>query len=86
MKLSDFRLWVYSCRINNSMIYPLREDGEETGLYQTKTKYEEKHNFYYTTPVYHVWVKGKSIVSTLNYHEACGVYENRLKELGNNQA
>lgn len=82
MNLNDFELWAYSCGIGNTKLYTIKEDGEGTGVYQTKSKYEEKHNFYYTTPVYHVWVKGKPIVSTLNYREACGVYENRLKELG----
>lgn len=53
MMITQFELWVSGCKINNSILHCLRDNGE-TGLYQTKTQYLQNNNYYYTSPVYHV--------------------------------
>lgn len=71
--ITIFDLWVSGCKTNNSILHRLEGSGD-TGLYETKTPYLQKNNYYYTSPVYHVWIKGKCLISTQNIHEAYELY------------
>lgn len=83
MKKSNFELWIRDCEINNTELWQLEGDGD-TALYKTTKQYKYKYNFYYETPVFHVWIKGKCVTSTTNYQEAYSIYKNRIEELKNN--
>ena len=82
---TQFELWLNGCKMNNSIIHCLEGSGD-TALYQTKEQYLYKYNYYYTTPIYHVWIKGEWIVAMPNYLEAYTIYDNRIKELSNQEA
>ena len=74
--MTNFALWVKGCEINKIELYCLEGDGD-TGLYETKSKYLYKHNYYYNSPVFHVWIKGKCEFSGLDYLTAQRLYAKR---------
>ena len=45
----------------------------------TKRMYVARNNYYYDTPVYHVWKDGKQIITTTSQDEAYYVWENNVK-------
>lgn len=72
-----FDLWVDSCANDEDCrLWCLKGKGS-TGLYQTKTRYLYKHNWYYNIPVYHVWINGKRILATTDYSAANRLWNNR---------
>ena len=76
--MTNFDLWVRGCEINDTQIYPLEPSPKPcTGLYQTKRQYECEHNYYWTTPMYHVWIDDEHTV-VKDYVEAIRIYEKRL--------
>lgn len=65
----------------NILLYGLESKNEITGLYKTIEKYGNGVPcYYYTSPVYHVWVNDKWILSTQNYAEAFKCYTDRLEK------
>lgn len=76
--MSIFDLWVKGCEINKTLLYRL-EGNKDTALYKTISQHLVKHNFYYDTPVYHVWVKGKRLIATTSYLEAYHKWESATK-------
>lgn len=78
--MTIFDYWVKGCELNNTDLWCLEGEGD-TALYKTQNRYEANHNTMGTTPVFHVWIKGKCKCSTTNYEEAYEVYQNRIKEL-----
>lgn len=60
---TQFELWLNGCKMNKSIIYRLEGNGD-TALYKTNEQYLYNNNYYYTTPIYHVWIKGEWIVAT----------------------
>ena len=79
---SIFELWVSSFAGTDTQLFKLQgADIPETGLYQTRSVFEAKHNFYSDTPIYHVWVGGKWIRATTNYQEAVKSFETEVKKI-----
>lgn len=88
---SVFRLWANSfkdksCKpsgVDEKMLFELRRDGDETGLYEVKESYTDKteHRVYYTTPVYLVWINGVNVLSTTDYRCAVKRYESEVKSV-----
>lgn len=88
---SVFRLWANSfkdksCKPSNvdeKMLFELKRDGDETGLYEVKERFTDKteHRVYYTTPVYLVWIDGVNVLSTTNYLYAVKLYESEVKSI-----
>ena len=75
--MTDFDLWVNSCANDDSCQLWCLEGSGKTGMYQTKKRYLFSHNYFYTTPVYHVWIDGKCVVSITDYTTAYRVWDNR---------
>lgn len=75
MAESNFELWVKGCEINHTEIYCLDGSGDH-GVYQTRSRYMMNHVYYYNSPVFHVWINGKWLASTTNYHSAMGAWNN----------
>ncbi len=76
---SIFELWANSCADNGTELWELESGDGETGLYLTKSKYLVNHDYFYDTPVYHVWENGKSLISTTNIGSAYTVW-NKIKK------
>lgn len=72
-----FELWVSGCKRNNTEIFRIEGKGD-TGIYLTKTKFLQNHNYYYSTPIYHVWIKGKWLLCTQNIRTAYELYNKEL--------
>lgn len=79
--LTAYECWIGLCDEFNTLLYPLETVGgmKETGLFQTKKEYTANHCTYYESPVYHVWIKGERIASTMNYIEAYNIWRDRLQ-------
>lgn len=73
-KENNKELWLKGCNMNGTEIW-LLESANDTVLYETKNQYISKGNYYYDTPVYHVWQSDKWIVATENYVEAYNIWE-----------
>ena len=78
--LSIFECWVKGNELNKTDLWCLEGKGD-TALYKTQTKHEVNNNYYGDTPVFHVWIKGKSELSTTDYQAAVALYQRRVKEL-----
>lgn len=83
-KETQFELWLKGCEINNTLLYCLDGKGD-TGFYKTISTYEYNHNYYFDTPVYHVWIKGKFITACANFYSALATWNNRCEELTDEQ-
>lgn len=61
----------------------LEKKNDSTGLYQTQQRYGDGIPcYYFTNPVYHVWINDGWELSCMNYLEAEAYYERRIKEVG----
>ncbi len=80
--MTAFNIWLNSCVDGGVELYQLDGQGS-TAIYVTKCRYLSGHNYYYTSPVYHVWIRGKWVLATLNTQEAYRVWEDRKKEQNN---
>lgn len=91
---SDFELWANSFyddrfkapNVHEQILFMIEDGscyGKETGVWKCQESYfvPRESVLYYTTPVYMVWVLGKNIAATTNYHDAIGVYQNTINEL-----
>lgn len=78
--LSIFECWVKGNELNNTDLWCLEGEGD-TALYKTQNRYDAHHNTMGTTPVFHVWINGKCVCSTINYQEAVSVYQRRVEEV-----
>lgn len=76
--MSIFDLWVKGCEINKTLLYRLEGNGN-TALYKTISKHLVNHNYFYDSPVYHVWVNGKRLIATTSYLEAYHKWESAAK-------
>ena len=77
---SVYELWVSSFTGTDTQLFLLQQSElPETGLFETKTPYIERHNTYYRSPVYHAWFRGKWLVATQNYLEAVRVFEEAVR-------
>lgn len=74
--MNDFDLWVNSCSSDSDCRLYCLEGRGETGLYQTKTRYMPKGewNYFYHSPVYHVWIEGKCVFTSPDYGTAYRKY------------
>lgn len=75
---SNFDLWVRGCEINHSLVYCLEGSGDN-GFYKLTRQLLVKNNYYYDTPVFIGWVKGRQVVANTNYIEAYNVWHDRLR-------
>ena len=80
MSKSVFQCWVGSCEENDIFLYPLQvsDSHPETGIYMTKGKFMQNWNYYYGSPVYHVWIDGKCISATRSYYSAIEQFLNAV--------
>ena len=89
MSKSVFQCWVGSCEENDIFLYPLQvsDSRPETGIYMafnnvhsnnTKKKFMQNWNYYYGSPVYHVWIDGKCISATRSYSSAIEQFLNAV--------
>lgn len=69
----SFNLWLKGCEANNTIIWLLDGSGE-TALYKTQNQFLYKNNYYYSSPVYHVWINGERIVATESYLSALEIW------------
>lgn len=68
--MSELSEWA-SRFADNVQLWRLESDSDVTGLFMTKERYGDGIPCYsYTTPVYHVWVDDKWVLSCMNYIEA----------------
>ena len=74
--VSTFDLWAAGCVEAGTELWQLEGEGD-TGLYETKTLSVRGGIAWWSTPVYHVWVDGRCVVSTECYHDAVRVWEDR---------
>lgn len=73
--------WCERCLAQGIWYYQLERHSATTGLFETKKQYGDGVPCYmWTTPVFHVWIDDKNVVSTTNYREACGIYDQRRNE------
>lgn len=81
--MSNYKLWLENLEESHVFIYVLEkgENRPETGFFMTKKRYEYRGNFYFTTPIYHVWVDGKCIATTMNYVDGIDTYR-KATEIG----
>lgn len=77
--LTRFELWLSACKENNTLLFCIEGSGD-TGIYETKTQYMQHWNYYYTSPVFHVWIKGKCAGITQNINVAYTLYNNLSKD------
>ena len=78
--MSVFELWANACASQDGLLfYDLESETgrEETGLFMTKAEYFFEGRKYFTSPVFHVWIDGKCVCSTLSYVEAYDIYARR---------
>lgn len=79
-RMTNRELWFNGCCDNNTELWVLDMAGN-AALYETKNQYECKGNYYYDTPVYHVWAGDKCVVATTNRTEAYDIWET-VKKIG----
>lgn len=63
-------------------VYRLERENDTTGLYMMKERVGNGVPcYYYTSPVYYVWIDDVCVFTTMDYKTACAIYENRRKEM-----
>ena len=73
--MSNLSDWASRFR-SNVLLFQLEKYGETTGLYKTQEKYGSGVPcFSFTSPVYHVWLNDRCVLSCGNYSEALKTYE-----------
>ena len=77
--ITTYEAWVLGCEVNHTKVYRLEGEGD-TGVYKTQEQYEYKNNYYSTTPLYHVWIRGKSVGVLQDYNSAIELYYKKLKQ------
>lgn len=79
--MSNVSEWAERCQVQGIRLYRLEHESDVTALFQTKEQIGNGIPCYnWTTPVYHVWIDDKNVVSTTNYREAYGIYDQRRNE------
>lgn len=73
-----FNLWIKGCKVNKTILFCLDGKGE-TGLYKTTSSHLVKNNYYYDSPVYHVWINGERLIATTSYLAAYRKWESATK-------
>lgn len=77
--MTNKQLWLKGCEENNTLLYPL-ENNNNIYLYSLKNKYEYKHNYYYTNPVYMIWKGDKCIWNSQNLFDTYQYYNKICKK------
>lgn len=67
--MTDFELWLKGAEINNDPPYCL-EGKDDSGIYMQKKPYMCQYRICYEPPVYHVFNKGKEMLTTGNLQYA----------------
>lgn len=69
-----FALWTRDCERTEMELWPMEGRGDH-GVYMTKKAYWSRNYRFFTTPMYHVWIRGKCVLTTSNYREAVSRWE-----------
>ncbi len=79
--MSELSKWAERCYADGIEVWRFEHESDITGLYMTKKKIGDGIPCYsWTTPIYHVWVRDKCVLSCMNYREA---YDRYGKEKNN---
>lgn len=72
--MTNFQMWVNACEEFKTIIYCLEGEGD-TALYKTTKEHIINNARFYDTPVFHVWIHGKKVLTTMDYIEAVRKWE-----------
>ena len=79
--MSALNDWAERCYNQGIECWQLESSSRLTGLYMTK---EKIGNGNWTSPVYHVWVEDKNVLSCMNYRQAYEIYRRNCDETARN--
>jgi hypothetical protein len=78
--MSNLSDWSERCFRQGIEVHQLKNYNEVTGLYMTKQRIGDGNPcYYYTFPMYHVWVNDVNLYTLVGYSSAYNLY---LKEVG----
>lgn len=79
--MSELSAWAGRMK-PTEQLYQLESENDTTGLYMMKERVGDGVPcYYYTSPVYYVWIDDVNVFNTMDYRTAYAVYENRRKEM-----
>jgi len=79
--MTNLEQWASTFDNKTQHLYQLEKHNKTTGIYMTKDRYGNGVPCYYwTTPLYHVWINDKWELTTQNIHDAYACYERRTND------
>ena len=79
--MSELSAWAGRMKLTEQL-YQLEKENDTTGLYMMKERIGNGVPcYYYTSPIYYVWIDDVNVFNTMDYRTAYEVYENRRKEM-----
>lgn len=83
--MSELNDWAERCYKQGIECWQLESSSQITGLYMTKKKVGSGVPCYgWTSPVYHVWVEDKNVLSCIDYRQAYEIYRRNCDETARN--
>lgn len=80
--MSALNDWAERCYKQGIVCWQLESNSQITGLYVTKERIGNGVPCYnWTSPVYHVWIEDKNVLSCMDYRQAYEIYKNRVEEI-----